>query len=204
MLGLICAAAAAVATPIVGANAAPARGPTAPTAALPNRPAAAQNAQPNRQQPRRAPPPRRLAIYNVHTGESFNGVYWQNGRYVPAATRRLSVILRDHRSGSVRRIDPRLFDVLSQLSRTLRMRGPFHVWSAYRSPQTNYRMYLQSGAVAQNSFHIRGMAVDVTVPGRSRGILARSARALGAGGVGVYRTSSFIHVDTGPVRTWAY
>jgi uncharacterized protein YcbK (DUF882 family) len=34
--------------------------------------------------------------------------------------------------------------------------------------------------------------------------LARTARALGAGGVGVYRSSSFIHVDTGPVRTWAY
>lgn len=202
ILTLACAATAVAATASdVAAQTAPARSQTNRT----------QNAQPapgaaarNRQQPRRPPPPRRLAIYNVHTGESFNGVYWQNGRYVPAASRRLSVIMRDHRSGSIRRVDPRLFDVLWQLSRTLRMRGPFHVWSAYRSPQTNYSLYLQSGSVAQNSFHVRGMAVDVTVPGRSQGTLARTARALRAGGVGVYRTSSFVHVDTGPVRTWAY
>jgi hypothetical protein len=33
-------------------------------------------------------------------------------------------------------------------------------------------------------------------------MVAEMAQRLGAGGVGVYARSSFLHLDTGPVRRW--
>jgi uncharacterized protein YcbK (DUF882 family) len=147
---------------------------------------------------------KRVWLNNVNTGESFNDVYWQNGQYVGGSLRHLNVLLRDHRSGAITEIDPRLFDILSQLQRVLRLREPFQVVSAYRSPETNFQLYMQSSGVAESSFHIRGMAVDIMTHSRSSGQMTRAARAMRVGGVGNYRGSRFIHVDTGPVRIWTY
>jgi hypothetical protein len=50
--------------------------------------------------------------------------------------------------------------------------------------------------------HIQGRAVDIRIPGDGLESLHRAALALRAGGVGYYPRSNFVHVDTGPVRTW--
>ena len=76
--------------------------------------------------------------------------------------------------------------------------------SAYRSPETNFQLYMQSSGVAESSFHIRGMAVDVMTNSRSSGQMTRAARAMHVGGVGNYRGARYIHVDSGPFRTWTY
>src|SRR5207302_9034405 len=136
--------------------------------------------------------------------ETFNDVYWLNGRYVAASLRQLNVVLRDHHTGAVTRIDPRLFDILVRLYRTLRLREPLQVVSAYRSPETNLQLYMHSSGVAENSFHIRGMAVDIMTQARSSGELTRAARAMQVGGVGSYSGARYIHVDSGPPRTWTY
>jgi uncharacterized protein YcbK (DUF882 family) len=46
------------------------------------------------------------------------------------------------------------------------------------------------------------MAIDLRLPDRRLKDLRTAALALAAGGVGYYPKSDFIHVDTGPVRTW--
>jgi uncharacterized protein YcbK (DUF882 family) len=56
--------------------------------------------------------------------------------------------------------------------------------------------------VAKNSYHLKGMAVDIACKSRSVGQVALAAKSLGAGGVGLYSRSSFTHVDSGPVRDW--
>jgi hypothetical protein len=61
----------------------------------------------------------------------------------------------------------------------------------------------RSRAVAKNSLHMHGMAIDISFPGRELGQVRRAAEALGAGGVGYYPGSGFIHLDSGPVRTWS-
>jgi uncharacterized protein YcbK (DUF882 family) len=147
---------------------------------------------------------KRVWLHNMNTGESFNDVYWQNGRYVGASLRQLNVLLRDHHSGAVTQIDPRLFDILAQLHRTLRLREPMQVVSAYRSPETNLQLYLHSSGVAESSLHIRGMAVDIMTESRSSGEMTRAARAMQVGGVGNYGGARYIHVDSGPFRTWTY
>src|SRR5262249_29065426 len=116
----------------------------------------------------------------------------------------LNVLLRDHHSGAVTQIDPRLVDILAHLHRTLRLSEPLQVVSAYRSPETNLQLYLHSTGVAEASFHIRGMAVDIMSQSRSSGEMTRAARAMHVGGVGNYGGARFIHVDSGPLRTWTY
>jgi uncharacterized protein YcbK (DUF882 family) len=60
----------------------------------------------------------------------------------------------------------------------------------------------RSGGVAKNSYHVKGMAIDLRLPDRSLKDLRAAALALGGGGVGYYPKSDFVHMDTGPVRTW--
>jgi len=76
------------------------------------------------------------------------------------------------------------------------------VISGYRSPATNAALRKKGSGVARKSFHTRGMAVDLRIKGVPLRQLYRAAVALKKGGVGIYPSSGFIHVDTGPVRYW--
>lgn len=57
---------------------------------------------------------------------------------------------------------------------------------------------------APNSFHPKGMAVDIVVSGLSPTEAWRKCKALQKKGLigGVGRYASFTHVDTGPSRSW--
>lgn len=72
---------------------------------------------------------------------------------------------------------------------------PIYITSGYRTPTYNAKV-----GGAKDSYHLRGMAVDIRVPGRTPQQVADAARKLGFGGIGVY--STFTHVDVGPVRSW--
>jgi uncharacterized protein YcbK (DUF882 family) len=61
----------------------------------------------------------------------------------------------------------------------------------------------RSRGVARNSYHMKAMALDVRLPGGRVSDLCRLARSLGAGGVGYYPRSNFVHIDSGPVRYWS-
>ena len=50
--------------------------------------------------------------------------------------------------------------------------------------------------------HLQGKAIDIRLPGCELLRLHKAAVSLKAGGVGLYRGSNFIHVDTGRVRYW--
>ena len=92
--------------------------------------------------------------------------------------------------------------VLHALRRGLGTESPYHVISCYRSPKTNAKLRAAGRAVAENSLHMRGKAMDVRLPGVPLGDLHRAAVALKAGGVGYYSGPSFVHVDVGRVRYW--
>lgn len=148
------------------------------------------------------PPERRLALVNLHTGEALDVVYWAQGRYRDGALDELAHLLRDHRTGDAGPIAPALLDVLHDLALSLNAAGPIEVISAYRSPASNEWLARNTPGVARNSLHTRGMAADIRLPERPIEDLHRAALALGAGGVGYYPASNFVHVDIGRVRTW--
>jgi uncharacterized protein YcbK (DUF882 family) len=56
--------------------------------------------------------------------------------------------------------------------------------------------------VAKRSLHMQGRAIDVRVPRVSTERLYQAAKELRGGGVGLYRKSRFVHLDTGRVRAW--
>ncbi|MDX1654536.1 MAG: DUF882 domain-containing protein [Candidatus Competibacteraceae bacterium] len=144
---------------------------------------------------------RLLSIYNAHTGESLKLVYWAPGDgYLNQSLKEISWVLRDRRTDEVELIDPALLDQLYALRLQLNSRETFHILSGYRSPRTNEMLRRNGHGVAKNSFHMQGRAVDIRLPGRDVSQVRRAALSLQAGGVGSYR--SFVHIDTGPVRSW--
>ena len=148
------------------------------------------------------PPVRRLKIFNLHTGERLDAVYWERGRYIEGALRDINYILRDFRANEIKAIDPELLDLLCRLHRNLITEEPFHLISGYRSAATNAMLAARSEGVAHRSLHIDGKAADIRVPGRSLSLVRRVALAMRGGGVGYYPSSDFVHVDVGRVRWW--
>lgn len=143
-----------------------------------------------------------IAIKNAHTGETFRGVYRVGGYYVPRAFRQINHIMRDHRSNDLHPIDPRLIDILAKLQKRCACAEPLTVLSGYRSPSTNAMLRKISHNVARNSFHMKGRAADIRVPGKSAGEVHQVAMSIHGGGVGFYPRRSFVHVDTGDIRHW--
>jgi uncharacterized protein YcbK (DUF882 family) len=145
---------------------------------------------------------RTLAFLSINTGEHLRAEYRVDGRYQPDAMRAIGHLLRDHRTDAVHAIDPTLLDQLFTLQRRLDATEPYHVVCGYRSPETNAFLCRQHSGVAQSSYHIDGRAVDVFLPDRELVQLRSAALDLAAGGVGYYPSSGFVHLDTGPARTW--
>lgn len=146
---------------------------------------------------------RSLAFDNAWTGEKIKVTYYENGRYVEDAMKALDRMMRDHLSNSIAEMDPRLYDLLADLQALMDSGQPYILISGYRSPETNMMLANKSRGVARNSFHLRGWAADVRLPGRDLRQLAMGAVSLKRGGVGMYsRKSNFIHVDSGPIRKW--
>jgi len=146
---------------------------------------------------------RSLSLHNTHTGESLQSViYWADGDYLPEALTDINHLLRDHRTNTVKPIDPKLFDLLFALGKKIDSQRPYQIISGYRSPETNRRLRQASSGVAKKSFHLAGRAADIRLPGCKLSHLRRAALNLRGGGVGYYPRSNFIHVDTGPLRNW--
>ena len=143
---------------------------------------------------------RRLALYNVNTGESYNSVFWANDFYIPQGLKSLAWALRDFHTNTTHAIDPRLLNLLVALQERLGTNEPFLLTSGYRTPETNARLVAEGAAV--NSLHMQGQAADIALRGRSLSQLHGAALSLRGGGVGYYPAHGFVHVDVGPIRSW--
>jgi uncharacterized protein YcbK (DUF882 family) len=144
---------------------------------------------------------RALSFLHLHTDERLSLTYFEEGRYLPQALRRIHHLLRDFRTGDVHVIDPGLLDTLHALTGELG-EGTFEVISGYRSPTTNRMLRKHSDGVARKSMHLQGRAIDVRLTGLSTARLRDAAIGLGRGGVGYYPGADFVHLDTGRARSW--
>ncbi|HET9624490.1 MAG TPA: DUF882 domain-containing protein [Kofleriaceae bacterium] len=110
--------------------------------------------------------------------------------------------LRDHFTNKPTRMEPRLIGFVTAAA------GHFHVDAAtivsgFRHPKYNLILRKKGHQVARDSQHTHGTAIDFFLPGVAAPQLAAWARAQKLGGVGFYPESGFVHMDTGPVRTWS-
>ena len=143
-----------------------------------------------------------LALFNPVTKESFEGIYYHNGDYVDDALKIINHLMRDTRTDDVKTIDKDLLDLISAMSIKINSREPFHVISGYRNHKTNNLLRKSGKGAAKNSFHLKGQAADIRLPGYKTSILRKAAYELKSGGVGYYPKSRFVHIDVGPVRYW--
>jgi len=147
-------------------------------------------------------PDRTLSLHNVHTGEKENITFWSDGHYIESGLNQVNWLLRDFRTGDVKAIDPRLMNILYLLSKRMETDNPLLVLSGFRSKKTNDMLRKTTEGVARRSFHMAGRAIDIRIQKKPSVDVQKAALTLGGGGVGYYPSSNFVHLDTGPVRTW--
>ncbi len=147
---------------------------------------------------------RTLTFYHNNTKETLTVTFRRNGQYDQGALQQLNWFLRDWRRAESTRMDPRLFDTLWEVYQEAGSDAPVHVNSAYRSPHTNSMLRRRSSAVAKNSQHMQGKALDFYLPDVSAARIRAIGMRLQNGGVGYYPNAytPFIHLDVGSVRAW--
>ena len=71
--------------------------------------------------------------------------------------------------------------------------------------QDGYNLILRKKGhqVARDSQHTHGNAIDFYLPNVTAQALQAWAKAQKLGGVGLYPDSGFVHMDTGPIRSWS-
>ncbi len=147
---------------------------------------------------------RALSMVHSRTGETLNITYKRNGAFDTDALQKLNWFLRDWRVDEPTSMSPGLFDVVWHVYREVGASEPIKIMSAYRSPGTNAMLRRRSRAVAKESQHMRGNAMDVHIPGVSMAQAREIGIRLQMGGVGYYPSagSPFVHLDVGSVRSW--
>ncbi len=144
----------------------------------------------------------KIALVDMHTGEKVSVIYRDvKGGYDAAALSAIDNVLRCHGKSERYPISQKLVELVDYLQDSFGAKE-VRVVSGYRSPEYNENLRRTIARVAHDSLHMQGLAMDIQLEGVSKDGLGRLARALKSGGVGVYSSSDYVHVDAGPVRDW--
>lgn len=150
---------------------------------------------------------RSVFIAHAHSNEHFDGVFWQDGRYIDSALAQLNFLFRDRTGGgAMAPIAPGLIDLLCDLGRELKTADPFLLVSGYRKVRP-VTVKGRGGKLVKvdssHSLHPDGKAIDIRMPGRNLNQVRKVAVAMKRGGVGFYGGGNgHLHLDVGPVRSW--
>ncbi len=145
---------------------------------------------------------RRVSMRNQRTSETIDMIYWIEGHYIDEALTEINGFMRDWRQNEIITYDRNNVDIIAATHRLMETNEPYLMLSGYRSAATNAMLAARNSGVARGSYHIKGMAADLRLSTRTTSQMAAAAIACNAGGVGKYGRSNFVHMDSGPVRTW--
>jgi uncharacterized protein YcbK (DUF882 family) len=138
--------------------------------------------------PERSLPPERqghLQLESVNNGEALEVTLdLATGEPDERSYRALRHFMRCLRTGAETPIDPRIVELLFAISR--RTGQKILLVSGFRAP-----MY----STAKLSYHTRGMAADIRIPGMTPLQVRDLVMSMGVKGVGYYPVSQFVHVD---------
>lgn len=148
-------------------------------------------------------PEGRLTFRNVWTDEWLDVTFRDaQGKYDLEALDDVNHILRCHYTGEVAAIDVRVLEHVNLVQKKIGGNREIHIISGFRSPEYNAILVRAGRRAAKNSLHMHGQAVDLQMPGIHPKVIRQVALELGYGGVGYYPRSKFVHLDSGPFRTW--
>jgi uncharacterized protein YcbK (DUF882 family) len=127
----------------------------------------------------------KFVIQSANTGEEVEvSLNLDTGEVDAAGYMRLRHIMRCLRTTAETPIDPRLIDLLYRIAH--RTHQKLILVSGFRAPMFS---------LAALSFHTRGMAADIRIPGMTPLMARDLAESMGVHGLGYYPVSGFIHVD---------
>lgn len=148
-------------------------------------------------------PEGRLTLFNIHNEETLTVTYRSvDGGYDSEALSAIDRILRCHYTDEVTKIDISTIEYLNQIDKELGGGNEIHIISGYRSPEYNSILREGSRGVAKRSLHMQGKALDIAIPHIGTDTVRETALKLQKGGVGYYPRDGFVHIDSGPFRTW--
>lgn len=148
-------------------------------------------------------PEGKLSLINIHTDEKLSVTYRNaSGQYDTEALKALNWILRCHYSGQAMEMDTNAIEFVNLTDKRLGGNNEIHIISGYRSPEYNQLLIREGRHVVQNSLHLKGKAIDIRIPHVDLSKVRDVALDLKLGGVGYYRQSDFVHLDSGRFRTW--
>ncbi len=142
-----------------------------------------------------------LRLYNYHLDESLEITFRKSGKIDPAALTKINQFLRSRDNESITPIDPKLLDLLDHLQDHFTI-DTVEIISGYRNPDFNLKLLKEGRKVSPRSLHTKGQAVDFHMDEIREETLRDYLLGLKLGGVGYYGPLDFVHVDTGPYRTW--
>jgi uncharacterized protein YcbK (DUF882 family) len=127
----------------------------------------------------------KFVLQSANTGEEVEiTLNLATGELDAMGYTRLRHIMRCLRTTAETPIDPRLIDLLYRISQ--RTRQKIILVSGFRAPMFS---------LATLSYHTRGMAADIRIPGMTPLMARDLAESMGVHGLGYYPVSGFIHVD---------
>lgn len=145
-----------------------------------------------------------LALYRPDKNERITVKYRnKDGIYYGTALDDIAHFFRCRLTNEAHPIDPDLIEMLDSIEDHFGGRE-ISLISTYRSPLRNSIMKRQGRRVARQSLHMFGRAVDIEVRSVPSPVVRNFAYSLKQGGVGYYGKRRFVHVDTGPIRTWGW
>jgi uncharacterized protein YcbK (DUF882 family) len=142
----------------------------------------------SRVRPQETVPPERVGRFSmesVNTGETIDVTFdLATGEPDIASYRALRRFMRCLRTTAETPIDPRLIELLYTIAQRTGQR--IQLVSGFRAPMFS---------VVSFSYHARGMAADIRIPGMTPLMVRDLAMSLGVKGIGYYPVSQFVHVD---------
>lgn len=144
---------------------------------------------------------RNIDFRRADTGEKSSICFFRNNRYDNQAYRHACWLLRDAKDqNAMIGIDIGLLNLLYAMQEWARISGRTNPIITVNSAYRTYRRNATIEGAVRNSLHTKGKAVDLTMRNVSLNELEQMARYYKVGGIGIYPT--FIHLDTGRVRSW--
>jgi uncharacterized protein YcbK (DUF882 family) len=132
-----------------------------------------------------------FTIQSSNTGEEMRiNLNLRTGEIDADSYRHFRHLMRCLHTTAETPIDPRLIELLYQIAQ--RTQQKIILVSGFRAP-----MY----SLAKLSYHTRGMAADIRIPGMTALMARDLAESMGVHGLGYYPVSGFIHVDVRDNRT---
>lgn len=145
-----------------------------------------------------------VSLYRPDKNERMTIKYRnKDGIYYGTALDDIAHFFRCRLTNEAHPIDPELIEALDSIEDHFGRREIILI-STYRSPLRNSLMRRQGRRVARQSLHMFGRAADIEIRGVPAPVLRNFAYSLKQGGIGYYGRRSFVHVDTGPIRTWGW